>query len=84
MNNTEAPTTTAPLLVDRREAARLLGVSPGTVDNLRLRGELPSVKIAARRLFDTVDLRRFVDARKASATRPETSGAVPARERGSA
>jgi hypothetical protein len=54
-----------PLLVDRREAGRLLGVSPGTVDNLRTRGELPSVKIAARRLYDVDDLRRFVEARKA-------------------
>lgn len=53
-----------PLLVDRREAGRLLGVSPGTIDNLRLRGELPSVKIAARRLFDVEDLRRLIDTRK--------------------
>lgn len=64
-SNTNTPTTTAPLLVDRREAARLLGVSPGTIDNLRVRGELPSVKIAARRLFDVDDLRRLVEARKA-------------------
>ena len=55
---------TSHLLVDRREAARLLGVSPGTVDNLRTRGELRSLKIAARRLFDTVDIRAFVDAAK--------------------
>lgn len=52
------------LLVDRREAGRLLGVSPGTIDNLRARGELPSVKIAARRLFDVADLRRLIDTRK--------------------
>ena len=61
---TPDPPTPTPLLVDRREAARLLGVSPGTIDNLRTRGELPSVKIAARRLFDVADLRRFVEARK--------------------
>lgn len=66
-SNANTPTTPAPLLVDRREAGRLLGVSPGTIDNLRLRGELPSVKIAARRLFDVTDLRRFIDARKAVA-----------------
>ena len=53
------------LLVDRREAGRLLGVSPGTIDNLRIRGELPSVKIVARRLYDVADLRRFVESRKA-------------------
>jgi len=52
------------LLVDRHEAARLLGVSPGTIDNLRARGELPSVKIAARRLYDLEDLRAYIAARK--------------------
>jgi hypothetical protein len=54
-----------PLLVDRREAGRLLGVSPGTIDNLRLRGELASVKLLSRRLFDVEDLRRFIESRKA-------------------
>lgn len=53
-----------PLLVDRREAARLLGVSPGTIDNLRLAGEIPSVKVRGRRLFDVADLRRFIESRK--------------------
>jgi hypothetical protein len=53
------------MLVDRREAGRLLGVCGNTIDNLRRRGELPSVKIAARRLFDVADLRRFIEARKA-------------------
>ncbi len=63
-SDTNTPTTAAPLLVDRREAGRLLGVSPGTIDNLRTRGELPSVKIAARRLFDLTDLRRLIESRK--------------------
>lgn len=54
----------APLLVDRREAGRLLGVSPGTIDNLRTRGELPSVKLLSRRLFDVADLRRYIETRK--------------------
>lgn len=53
------------LLVDRLAAADALGVSPGTIDNLRRSGELPSVKIGTRRLFDMADLRRFIDARKA-------------------
>ncbi len=52
------------MLVDRREAARLLGVSPGTIDNLRTRGELPSVKLLSRRLFDLTDLRRYIEAQK--------------------
>ena len=42
-----------------------MSVSPGTIDNLRTRGELPSLKIAARRLFDVADLRRYIDSRKA-------------------
>ncbi len=53
------------MLVDRREAGRLLGISPGSVDNARLRGELISLKIGARRLYDVADLRRYVEARKA-------------------
>lgn len=55
----------APMLVDRREAGRLLGVSAGSIDNLRAAGELPSVKLRGRRLFDVADLRRLIDARKA-------------------
>lgn len=54
----------APFLVDRREAGRLLGVCGNTIDNLRRRGELPSIKIAARRLYDLADLRAYIDARK--------------------
>lgn len=59
-----AENTDSPLLVDRREAARLLGVSAGTIDNLRIRGELPSVKLGTRRLYDRGDLRQLVDSRK--------------------
>jgi excisionase family DNA binding protein len=61
VNNLPNTPGAAPLLVDRREAGRLLGVSPGTIDNLRRRGELPSVKIGGRRLFAVVDLGRFVE-----------------------
>jgi len=56
--------TTEPMLVDRREAARLLSVSPGTIDNLRSRGELQSIKIGARRLFDLADLRKLIESCK--------------------
>lgn len=54
----------APLLADRREAARLLCVSPGTIDNLRKRGELPSITIGTRRLYDVADLHKLIKARK--------------------
>ena len=53
-----------PLLVCRREAARLLGVSPGTIDNLRRRGGLPSVRIGVRRLYDVADLQELIRTRK--------------------
>jgi DNA-binding transcriptional MerR regulator len=55
---------TPPLAVDRREAGRLLGLSPSMIDLLRARGELPSLKVGARRLYDVADLRRFIEARK--------------------
>lgn len=61
---TSDPHTTPPLLIDRLEAARLLGVSPGTIDNLRNRGELPSLKLGARRLFDVADLHHIIEAKK--------------------
>jgi DNA-binding transcriptional MerR regulator len=54
----------APLAVDRREAGRLLSLSPSMIDLLRQRGELPSLKVGARRLYDVADLRRFIEARK--------------------
>jgi excisionase family DNA binding protein len=63
--NTRAGATSEALLVDRLKAGLVLSVSPGTIDNLRRSGELPSVKIGTRRLFDMADLRRFIDARKA-------------------
>lgn len=59
-----SPASSGPLLVDRRKAGDILGVSAGTIDNLRTRGELPSLKIGSRRLYEVADLRRFIDARK--------------------
>ncbi len=59
----DAPETRDRLLIDRIEAARLLSVSPGTVDNLRRRGDLPSIKIGARRLFRVADLDRWIASR---------------------
>lgn len=63
--NTRTGATSEALLVDRLKAGLVLSVSPGTIDNLRRSGELPSVKIGTRRLFDMADLRRFIEARKA-------------------
>jgi len=51
--------------VDEREARRLLGgLSVKTMYNLRRSGELPSVKIGSRIMYDPTDLRAFVERRK--------------------
>ncbi|MBX3359913.1 MAG: helix-turn-helix domain-containing protein [Phycisphaeraceae bacterium] len=67
MRSDTTTTTTAPLLVDRREAARLLGVCPNTVSNLQRRGDLVPVRIGARVLFDVADLHRYIESRKGAA-----------------
>lgn len=54
----------APMLVDRRETARILCVCPNTITNLQRRGELIPVRIGTRVLFDVADLRRFIESRK--------------------
>ncbi|MBK9128902.1 MAG: helix-turn-helix domain-containing protein [Phycisphaerales bacterium] len=61
----------APLLVDRIEVARLLGVSPSTVETLWRRGVLPSIKLGARRLYDVADLRALVASRKRVTPAPD-------------
>ena len=55
---------TAPMLVGRREAARLLSVCPNTVTNIQRRGELVPVRIGARVLFDRRDLLAFIETRR--------------------
>lgn len=47
------------ILVGRVDAAFLLGVSPRTVDNLVLRGELRARRIGARVLFLRSELETF-------------------------
>jgi len=56
---------TAPLLVDEREARRLLGgLCAKTMYNLRQAGTLRAVKIGSRTLYDLADLQLFVNQRK--------------------
>jgi excisionase family DNA binding protein len=52
-------------LLNKPEAARLLGVSERTIDNMRARGEIRSVVVSKRRvLFDPNDLRAYIEAQK--------------------
>jgi hypothetical protein len=60
-----SPPTPTPLLVNEREARRLLGgLCAKTMFNLRKYGELPGVKIGSRVMYDLADLRAFIDRRK--------------------
>jgi len=55
----------AALLVDEREARRLLGgLCAKTLYNLRRAGELPGVRIGSRIMYDVADLRRFIERQK--------------------
>lgn len=49
-----------PMLVDERQAARLLGVSPRTLFNMRRAGKLACVKIGSRKLYTTTELQQFI------------------------
>ena len=59
-----APSTTAPLLVDAREAARLLSISTRTLWTMTASGEIPSVKFGRLVRYHLPDLERAIEARK--------------------
>jgi predicted DNA-binding transcriptional regulator AlpA len=64
--NSTSPAALQPLLVDVREAARLLACSERTLWGLTSpRGPIPSVKIGRRSVrYSVADLQAFVDAQK--------------------
>ena len=58
-----------PLLIDSREAGRLLDMLPARVTRLANRGALPCVKLPDGELrFSADDLRQWVDAHRQPAT----------------
>lgn len=60
------PTTLpAPLAVDEREAARLLGLSPRKVHSLRKAGELPYRQVGRRVLITVKSIHEFLEAEPA-------------------
>ena len=50
------------LALDARQAARALSISPRTLASLTARGEVPSFRIGARRLYSTQALAEWVAA----------------------
>lgn len=66
----------APMLVDEREAARLLGVSPRTVFTLGKRGDLPRVLINRSVRYRVEDLKAFCERQAAKALLPSDCSAA--------
>ena len=62
------------LLVDARQAARMLGVSVRTLYDLLARGELPSVRVNGRRMFRPESLAAWV-AQREQASPPKSNKA---------
>lgn len=56
-----------PRLVPADTAERYLSVSSSTLARLTRDGEIPTVRIGRRRLYDLADLDQFVDTRKSAA-----------------
>lgn len=52
-----------PLAVDVRGAARMIGLSPRSIQALIKTGELPSFTVGRRRLLAVESLRRWIESR---------------------
>lgn len=55
-------------LKSKHEMAKILSVSPRTLDNLLKDGSVPSIRIRNRRVFDPAEV---IDALKAGSASPE-------------
>lgn len=53
--------TLTPLLVSAGDAARMLCIGERNLWSLQNRGEIPSVRIGRRRMYDPRDLSAFID-----------------------
>lgn len=58
----------SPLVLNVREAAKLLSISERTLFTITKRGEMPAVRIGSRVLYDPADLANYVQRRKATAS----------------
>ena len=61
-----------PLLLDEREAARLLGVAPRTLWSLADTGEVPCVRIGRRKLYSVSSLHEFIRQRESAGATPRS------------
>jgi len=55
------PSPPEPLLINEREAARLLSVSPRHLESLRRAGDVPHRRLGQRVLYSPAELRQWVD-----------------------
>lgn len=68
----------APLLIDARTAAKLLGISAKTLWSYSVRRrDIPVVRIGSRTLYDPRDLVAWIDARKADGAASAPDSAPP-------
>lgn len=51
-------------ILDREQVGELLGLRPSTVDDLRRRGDLPSIRLGRHRRFLRADVEQFVVANR--------------------
>lgn len=63
-NSASNPTVDTPLLVDAKEAARQLGISPRTLWTLTDEGRIKAARIGRLVKYDPRDLLAFIDANK--------------------
>jgi len=73
---------TEPILVPRREAARLLGVSTRTVDYLLAKKELTARRVGRRVLISYKQIQSFGQGDHPSPSRPHRLPALHSPERG--
>ena len=72
MNSTDS----GKLLVNEREAARMLSICPRTLWGMAARGEVPVVRLGSRKLYSIDSLRQWGQNLEADAV--ATSGHLPA------
>jgi predicted DNA-binding transcriptional regulator AlpA len=68
MTNSSAPQPIAPLLLDARQAAAALSISPRTLWSLTSpRGPIPSIRLGTRVLYSTSALQKWIDTETSAA-----------------